>query len=815
MIFETGRRLRGGLTGFGLAVFVVLAAGGLAPQAIGFGPALAQSQTAGGGGATEANVGDLDYPAWEKLATAIEALLVDPTTTAQMLESRRAELVVWRDKLAGAQSANSSRIETLNQQIAALGPVPAEGASEAGELATRRSALTAQLAELQAPGITAGEAYRRANGLISEIDRILRELQAVQLLQLYPTPLNPVIWSEGYTALRDFGMQVSSEVTSRWQLTYKRNIMTSNLPLIILLTVVAVALLSFGRGAVEALTRRIANRWTARRVHILTYVLSVGQIIAPTLGATALAQALKLTGMFGTIGTAMIETLPAAAFFIYGAYWLCWLIFPADKDFLPVQLSPERRREGRWLGTVFGCVRGVELLMAAGLNAQAQTLAARAVLSYPLILVSAYVLFRLSQLLVKSAHDEEHHADQSSSFKANLITLVGRAAMVLALVGPVLASIGYIPAATALIYPAVISLGLMGLLYVLQMLVLEIYIAITDNEDAASKALLPVLVGFALVLLALPVFALIWGARLADLTELWAQAREGFQLGNTRISPSSFLILLVLFVGGYSATRLFQGALRTTILPRTSIDSGAQKSLISGVGYVGIFLSALVAIRAAGIDLTGFAMVASALSVGIGFGMQNIVSNFVSGIILLIERPISEGDWIEVGGVQGTVRSISVRSTRIQTFDRQFVIVPNTDLVAGRVTNWTRFNLTGRLIVPVSVAYGTDTRKVARVLQEIAEAQPLAILNPPPVITFQGFGPDAMNFDIRIILRDVNFSGSVKTEINHQIVERFAQEGIEIPFTQSEVSLRNASEIVELLRSLPSDPQPKAGQVQP
>ncbi len=779
MIFETGRNLRRGLTGIGLALFVVLAGGFVTPQTSGFGAALAQSQAASGA-AADAAASEIDYPAWEKLATTIEALLVDPATTDDTLEKSRVELVRWRDKLAGAQSANSSRIETINQQIAALGPAPAEGASEAEELATRRSALNAQLTELQAPGITAGEAYRRASGLISEIDRILRDHQAVELLQLYPTPLNPVVWSEGYTALRDFGAQVADEVTSRWKLGYKRNIMTSNLPLIILLTVVAVALLSFGRGAVESLTRRIANRWTARRIRILSHVLSLGQVIAPTLGAAALAKALQLTGMFGAVGNAMIETLPAAAFFIYGAYWLGGLIFPADKDFLPVKLSPERRREGRWLGTVFGTVRGVELLMEAGLNAHTQTLGARGVLAYPLILVSAYVLFRLSQLLVSSAKAEEEDQDQSSGFKANLITLIGRVAMALAIVGPLLASIGYIPAATALIYPAVISLGLMGMLYILQMLVLEVYIAITDNEDAASKALLPVLVGFALVLMALPLFALIWGARLADMTELWAQAREGFQLGDARISPSSFLILLILFVAGYSATRLFQGAMRTTILPRTSIDDGAQKSLVSGVGYVGIFLSALIAIRAAGIDLTGFAMVASALSVGIGFGMQNIVSNFVSGIILLIERPISEGDWIEVGNVQGTVRSISVRSTRIQTFDRQYVIVPNTDLVAGRVTNWTRFNLTGRLTVPVSVVLGSDTRKVTSLLQEIAEAQPLAILNPPPSVNFLGFGPNALNFDIRIILRDVNFSGSVRTEVNHQIVERFAQEGIEL-----------------------------------
>ena len=440
-------------------------------------------------------------------------------------------------------------------------------------------------------------------------------------------------------------------------------------------------------------------------------------------------------------------------------------------------LSPEQRTQGRFLTSTFGVLLGVAQVRRVAMDMLNVPDTATSVLNLPIILVGALLILRMGQL-IRASVAVDPADDGKGNYRQRLIALVGRAAIVIGLIGPVLALVGYISAGSALVFPAALSLGLVALLQLVQRLIGDLYALITRRDGAEQDALAPVLISFALTLATLPLFALIWGARVADLTELWTKFQEGFTLGDSTISPTDFLFFAVVFGLGYALTRLFQGVMRTSILPRTGMDQGGQNALVSGLGYVGIFIAALVAINSTGIDLSGLAIVAGALSVGIGFGLQTVVSNFVSGIILLIERPISEGDWIEVGPVQGIVASISVRSTRIQTFDRSDVIVPNSDLISGRVTNWTRFSLTGRLVMPVALPYTTDARRVSAVLTKIAEAQPMVLLSPPPQVAIVGFGADTINFEIRAILRDVNFLTAVRTEISHRIVERFAEEGI-------------------------------------
>jgi small-conductance mechanosensitive channel len=726
-----------------------------------------------------------DYDAWAAVAERAEGAIEDGRASDTALEDLRSQIATWRQAFLTAQEANSARVATLRSQIKALGPVPAEGEPpEPEEIAARRAELTAQLSRLEAPIVKAVEAYSRANGIIGEIDQLIRERQTQLLFELGPTPLNLVIWPRAVEELKRSFAGLSAELGTDWQNPSQQKILRDRLPPILALGVLGLVLLGRGRRWMTRLSGSV-HRLTGAHGFAFHFLMASAQALVPLAGILVLTQAMRLTGLGGPHVDILLDALPLWVAVLIGGQWLAGLIFGDDEADSIYWLGEDENRRARRLIlglTLLLALRGVMLALA---TRDFDSDEARAVIGLPLVLLSSILLFRLSRML--TAHWRTSEGEGSA---LKLLPLLGRGLMLTAIAAPVLAAVGYESAANALIYPAIRTLGPVGLVIVLQYLFAEAYSLLTGDAEG-REALVPALMGYVLVLAALPFLALIWGARAADLSELWAKFQEGFTLGESRISPTDFLGFVLVFVIGYMVTRVLQGALRTSVLPKTKIDAGGQNAIVSGVGYVGIFTAAVVAISSAGIDLSSLAIVAGALSVGIGFGLQNIVSNFVSGIILLIERPISLGDWIEVGGKMGYVRNISVRSTRVETFDRTDLIIPNSDLVSGQVVNWTRGNLRGRVVIPVGVAYGTDTKKVEHILSEIARAHPMVSQNPEPSVYFQGFGASSLDFEIRAILKDVNWIMNVKSDINHEIARRFTEEDIEIPFNQSDITIRN------------------------
>jgi small-conductance mechanosensitive channel len=242
---------------------------------------------------------------------------------------------------------------------------------------------------------------------------------------------------------------------------------------------------------------------------------------------------------------------------------------------------------------------------------------------------------------------------------------------------------------------------------------------------------------------------------------------------------------------GILLTRAVQRWLMSRLLPRTTMEPSLQQSVSAIFGYVAFIAIVVLALAELGIDLQRIALIAGALSVGIGFGLQSVVSNFVSGLILLTERPIRVGDWIVVGGEEGYVRRISVRATEVETFDRASVLVPNSEFITGTVKNWTHANLTGRLSIPVGVAYHSDVEKVRDILVGCASEHAQVLKVPPPRALFLNFGASALEFELRCYLGNIDNILLVRSDLHYAILKGFREAGIEIPFPQHDLHIRS------------------------
>lgn len=314
---------------------------------------------------------------------------------------------------------------------------------------------------------------------------------------------------------------------------------------------------------------------------------------------------------------------------------------------------------------------------------------------------------------------------------------------------------------------------------------------LTLGEVALDQAgLIAGLATYAVALLTgIPLILLSWGFHIQDLEVFAYRLFTEIKIGNISISLLGICVGILLFAGGYLVTRWFQRWLDSNVMARGQVDLGVRNSVKTGIGYLGIAVAAIISISAAGIDLSSLALVASALSVGIGFGLQNIVSNFVSGLILLVERPFKVGDWIVSGTSEGIVKRISVRATEIETFRKQSIIVPNSELINASVGNWTHRNRLARSEIPVSVSYDADPRRVMDILLELVRGIPKVLRNPEPHVEFLRFGPSSLDFEMRFYLSDLSDGMEIRNNLRIEILKRFKEEGISIPYPHQELHI--------------------------
>lgn len=263
------------------------------------------------------------------------------------------------------------------------------------------------------------------------------------------------------------------------------------------------------------------------------------------------------------------------------------------------------------------------------------------------------------------------------------------------------------------------------------------------------------------------------------------------ELGDNTITASSLLQIMLWLTAVLVLNIIIRRMVVNQLLARTRLDVSLRFAISRISGYLFILLGFYVALLVNGVNLSSLAVIAGALGIGLGFGLQNLVGNFVSGLILLAERPVAIGDRIEVAGVAGRMTSISLRSTTVVTNDNITIIVPNNDLVTQSVTNWSHGDPKVRIRLPVGVAYGSDPEKVRAVLLGVAADHPDVLKDPEPAVFFDAFGDSSLNFELAVWTADrAQSPRRFRSEINFAIEKALRENNIEIPFPQRVVHLR-------------------------
>jgi small-conductance mechanosensitive channel len=264
-----------------------------------------------------------------------------------------------------------------------------------------------------------------------------------------------------------------------------------------------------------------------------------------------------------------------------------------------------------------------------------------------------------------------------------------------------------------------------------------------------------------------------------------------FELGSSQISLASLFVVLLILGGFFMVSRIIERGVRNA-LKNKSIDQGIKGSIERFARYLTVILGVFIALDTIGISLASIAALGAVLMVGIGFGLQNVAQNFVSGIIILLERPIKQGDIVVVGGVSGKVRDIRVRSTVIETRDDVAIIVPNSQFIADQVINDSFSGHNIRRILKVGVAYGSDVAKVTGILMEIANAHEQILKAPGTKVLFMDFGSSSLDFELRFWVKELWTTDTILSDLRYDIDRKFRKENIEIPFPQRDLHIKTS-----------------------
>ena len=718
----------------------------------------------------------------KKSLDEIEAAVDSEDITAETLAG-------FRDKLNSATDILRKKIDWLEprakeaeDRLKELGPAPAKDApAESAEIAGQRKELTDEFNDIDGELKQARVLTVKTDQLGDRVAQKRHALYANELFARSASILDPSFWTEVYRAL-PIELRSIEALVDAWSEHHTRPRWAGAALIIVIIIAIVVVLTRWWlpRLIGEPSNTRSAKAWAALWVFIWFAIRTPLAGFAALLALTTFG---LLTVRLEQVAQGVVAGMAAAAF---GHGVARGLLAPEHPHRRLVQEDDETAlcfyNHLLWASRALGVLIVLQVIHKTLFAPLVITVATNALFAATTAAFLVHLVLRLGTIK-KNRGEALVAASWAHPLGLLMAVLIG-----IALVA------GYAGVAAFISLRVIVAAAVFGALFLLLVITQTLFASINEQTPKGqmlaeslgidprtlglSGALLSALIRVFLIATSFLLIIGPWEVSTADLFDTVRNIPFGFKIGEIRVSFQAILAAILVLVLLLVLMRIIQRWLERELLPRTGLEPSLQLSIVTIFGYVGAITAIALALSGLGFDLQKIALIAGALSVGIGFGLQSIVSNFVSGLILLTERPIRVGDSIVVKGEEGWVRRVRVRATEIETFDRASVIIPNSEFITGVVKNWTRANRLGRIVVKVGVSYETDPDRVRDILTDIANAHPQIVQTPPPAAYLVAFGETQLEFELRCVVAEVEKGLSVRSELHYAIIQKFREAGI-------------------------------------
>ncbi|HZX69716.1 MAG TPA: DUF3772 domain-containing protein [Rhodanobacter sp.] len=732
----------------------------------------------------------------------IRTKLKSKDTDLPLADLRNSALGV-QDQARQLAASLAPQMTALQAQLSVLGPAPVKGAvAEAAEVAAQRRQLDKAQANLDAQIKQAQLLNQNALQLAAQLTGLRNDEFQAKLASRTATPFSATFWADpartfpdDLARLKRLGARGADAWREAWQAPNRQ-------PLLLCLVGAAV-LLGLGRWLLERLLLQLATRRVPdghlRRSAMATAV-ALTAVFTTGLAAQLLYLGLNWNDILDTdlaaLASSAVRLVCFAAFVTGLGRALLSVQRPSWR--LPVlsDLAAQRVRRIPWLlgatALLFGLIERISRTIGSSLPA---TVATRGLMA---LVISG--LIGVAWLRLRGARQQQA-AEGEVEHRPLWVGLLGAAALLGVLVSWLGVAMGYI----ALAFFVAVQMLWVGVIvttaYLLHHLLHDLIHTLLSPRGRSGQRLqatfqlaphtldqaATLLAGISRVLVTLLALAILLTPFGDGPGELLASARQtfsGLKLGVLVIDPGSIFRALVVLVVGSLLLRMLKRWLREDLLPKSTMEAGLQDSIVTLLGYVGGLLVLVLTLAGLNVNLTSITWIVSALSVGIGFGLQAIVQNFISGLILLVERPVKVGDWVSLGTVEGDIRRINVRATEIQLWDRSTVIVPNSQLITENVRNVTQSNALGRVQIKLPMPLDTDAGKVRALALDVLNAHPGTLATPAPYVQLANLDDGAMSFNCVAYVNSPRDASGVKSELLFEILERLRAARLPLVRTQ-------------------------------